>query len=217
MDVDIEFLTGSIRDELPSAEIAVPEIARRTPARDGRATRRALERVLAHRDVCSREPLYRRYDAVVRGCTVIPRGAADAGVLAPIPGSALGVALAVAGNPRYGHIDVRLAAEHAVYEAVRSVVAVGARPIGLTDCLNFGNPRKVDHYSEFVAAIDGLARAAERVPHAVRLGQREPVQRVRERQGGARLADRCAASARFDDIANGRDDAVQVAQVRCCI
>jgi len=47
-----------------------------------------------------------------------------------------------------------------VYEAVRSVVAVGAKPIALTDCLNFGNPRKVEHYTELVDAIDGLAVAA---------------------------------------------------------
>lgn len=91
---------------------------------------------------------------------MIPRGAADAGVLAPVPGSPLGVALAVAGNPRFGHIDARLAAQHAVYEAVRSVVAVGAQPIALTDCLNFGNPRKVGHYTQLVDAIDGLATAA---------------------------------------------------------
>ena len=76
------------------------------------------------------------------------------------PGSRLGVALAVAGNPRYGRIDPRYAAEHAVLEAMRRVVAVGARPIGLTDCLNFGNPRKPDQYGAFVAAVDGLAHAA---------------------------------------------------------
>jgi phosphoribosylformylglycinamidine synthase subunit PurL len=161
MDVDIEFLTGSIRDELPVSDVATEWATSERPLVTGVQLDELIERVLVHDDVCSREPLYRRYDAVVRGCTVIPRGAADAGVLAPIPGSTLGVALAVAGNPRFSHIDVRLAAEHAVYEAVRKVVAVGARPIGLTDCLNFGNPRKIDHYSELVAAIDGLARAAE--------------------------------------------------------
>jgi phosphoribosylformylglycinamidine synthase subunit PurL len=162
MDVDIEFLTGSIRDELPVSDISTPHLAGERPLVTGVQLDELIDRVLVHGDVCSREPLYRRYDAVVRGCTVIPRGAADAGVLAPVPGSTLGVALAVAGNPRYSRIDVRLAAEHAVYEAVRKVIAVGARPIGLTDCLNFGNPRKIDHYSELVTAIDGLARAAER-------------------------------------------------------
>ncbi len=158
MDVESDFLTGSIHDDLPYTEVirhagAVEEL----PAVD---VERIFTRVLGHRDVASREPIYRRYDAVVRGRTVLPRGAADAGVLAPVPGSRLGVALAVAGNPRYGRIDPGYAAEHAVVEAMRRVVAVGARPIGLTDCLNFGNPRKPDQYGAFVAAVDGLARAA---------------------------------------------------------
>jgi phosphoribosylformylglycinamidine synthase subunit PurL len=158
MDVESDFLTGSIRDELPYTEV----IHHAGPADELAAVdvEHLLPRVLAHRDVCSREPLYRRYDAVVRGCTVLPRGAADAGVLAPVPGARLGVALALAGNPRYGRIDPRYAAEHAVIEAVRRVVAVAAQPIGLTDCLNFGNPRKPDQYGEFVRAVDGLARAA---------------------------------------------------------
>jgi phosphoribosylformylglycinamidine synthase II len=161
MDVESEFLTGSIRDELPYTEVirhqgAVQEL----PAVD---IETLFPAVLAHRDVASREPIYRRYDAVVRGCTVLPRGTADAGVLAPIPGSRLGVALAVAGNPRYGRIDSGFAAEFAVLEAMRAVVAVGARPLGLSDCLNFGNPRKPDQYGEFVAAVDGLGRAATRL------------------------------------------------------
>lgn len=162
MDVEIEFLTGSIRDELPYHEIAAPEPSPQRPLVTGVQLDELLERVLAHHDVCSREPLYQRYDSVVRGRTVLPRGAGDAGVLAPVPGSALGVALAVGGNPRYSHVDVRAAAQHAVYDAVRKTVATGARPIGLTDCLNFGNPRNPDHYSEFVAAVDGLQIAARK-------------------------------------------------------
>jgi phosphoribosylformylglycinamidine synthase len=160
MDVDIEFLTGSIRDDLPFTETAPPSATAERPLVTGVQIDELIERVLGHADVCSREPLYRRYDGVVRGCTVIPRGAAGAGVLAPVPGSPLGVALAVAGNPRMSHIDVRLAAEHAVYESVRKVVATGARALALTDCLNFGNPRKIEHYNELIAAIQGLARAA---------------------------------------------------------
>ncbi len=161
MDVENALLTGDVRDELPYTEVirhagALEEV----PALD---VETVFPSILAHPDVASREPLYRRYDAVVRGCTVLPRGAADAGVLAPVPGSRLGVALAVAGNPRYGRIDAGYAAELAVIEAMNCVVAVGARPLGLTNCLNFGNPRKPDQYGEFVAAVDGLARAAEKL------------------------------------------------------
>ncbi len=161
MDVDIDFLTGTIRDELPYDDIHVTnEVVDEAPLVTGVQMDELLERVLQHHDVCSREPLYRRYDTVVRGATVVARGRGDAGVLAPVFGSTLGVALSVAGNPRYGRLNARLAGEHAVYEAVRKCVAVGARPIGLTDCLNFGNPRNAGHLGDFVAAIDGLATAA---------------------------------------------------------
>jgi phosphoribosylformylglycinamidine synthase subunit PurL len=182
MDVANDFLTGSIRDELPYTEVirhagAVEEL----PAVE---VETVFPRILAHRDVCSREPIFRRYDAVVRGRTVLPRGAADAGVLAPIPGSRLGVALAVAGNPRYGRVDPGYAAEQAVLEAMRSVVAVGARPIGLTDCLNFGNPRKPDQYGEFVAAVDGLARAATELDLPIVSGN---VSLYNESSGGAAI------------------------------
>ena len=160
MDVDSAFLTGSIRDELPfdrAPEIVLPEAPAPTHSSRILAT---LELVLAHHDVCSREPLYRHYDGVVRGRTVLARGAADAGVIAPIWGSRLGLALSVDGNPRYGAIDANLGAQHAIYESVRNIVATGATPIGLTDCLNFGNPRNREHYSQLVHAIEGLSHAA---------------------------------------------------------
>jgi phosphoribosylformylglycinamidine synthase len=162
MDVPIDFLTGSIRDELPvrpMSERKVTDPARRYVNAAAPAAE-LLPKVLAHRDVCSREALFVRYDGVVRGTTVIARGAANAGVVAPVFGAPLGVALAVAGNPRLGKIDPVMAAQRAVLEAVQKVVSVGARPLGLTDCLNFGNPQNVEHYSELVHAIDGLALAA---------------------------------------------------------
>jgi phosphoribosylformylglycinamidine synthase II len=162
MDVPIDFLTGTIRDELPARPMSERKAgdAKKTYV-DWSGVRfgQTLLDVMGHRDVCSREPLYVRYDTAVRGTTVIPRGRGDAGVIAPIPKSPLGVALSVAGNPRYGALDPYLAAQHAVLEAVRKVAAVGAVPLGLTDCLNFGNPQNVDHYSELVHSIDGIALA----------------------------------------------------------
>ncbi len=160
MDVPIDFLTGTVRDTLP-AEAPVPPTMRREREILCEGTLDDLfHEILAHRDVCSRAPLYRHYDAVVRGRTVIPRGEADAGVLAPIRGSRLAFALSVGGNPRIGRIDPQRAAELAVYESARKVVAVGGEPIGLTDCLNYGSPRDPRQYGELVAGVDGLARAA---------------------------------------------------------
>ncbi len=178
MRVDIDFLTGGIRYERP---YVVPATANESPttnqrdaatkdlerapaiyARPGEkiALGEMLRRVLAHRDVCSRKPIYERFDSVVRGTTSIPAGYADAGVIVPIPGAPLGIALAVDGNPRYALVDSRRAAELAVCEAVRNVAAVGATPAALTDCLNYGNPEIPAQMGEFVAGVEGIAHAA---------------------------------------------------------
>jgi phosphoribosylformylglycinamidine synthase len=159
MHVPIDFLTAGIRYERRYESPAV----QKTPEQ-GDATAsigETLERVLSHRDVCSRAPIYERYDSVVRGTTSIPAGAADAGVIVPVPGAPLAVALGVGGNPRYGKIDPMRAGELAVVEAVRNVAAVGARPAALTDCLNFGNPEDPAQFGEFVAAVGGIGRAAK--------------------------------------------------------
>ena len=169
MRVPTRFLTDGVRynrpytialpDPEPFAEFDARTRSKRTPKLD-RAT---VEKILAHRDVCSRAPIYQRFDSVVRGTTAIPAGEADAGVIVPIPGAPLAVALSVDGNPRYGAIDAMRAAELAVCESARNVTAVGARPVGMTDCLNFGDPTDPKHLGEFVAAVDGLAYAAGRL------------------------------------------------------
>ncbi|MEO6991127.1 MAG: phosphoribosylformylglycinamidine synthase subunit PurL [Candidatus Baltobacteraceae bacterium] len=158
MRVPIDFLTSGIRYE----RACVAPIPIGTTQHHDFSGRHAelLARVLAHRDVCSRRPIYERYDSVVRGATSIPCGYADAGVLVPVPGAPLGVALGLGGNPRYGALDPRLAGEYAVCEAIRNVAAVGGVPAGLTDCLNFGNPEDPRQFGEFVAAVDGIAQAA---------------------------------------------------------
>ncbi|HZO94784.1 MAG TPA: phosphoribosylformylglycinamidine synthase subunit PurL [Candidatus Baltobacteraceae bacterium] len=168
MDVDLAFLTGGVRYR---REYTLPHVRRESEAERERTLADAdrarpgslgerLRAVLAHRDVCSRAAIYTRYDGVVRGCTAIPPGYADAGVLVPIPGAPLAAATGIGGNPRYGKIDPRGAAELAVAEAIGHVAAVGARAVGLTDCLNFGDPTVPEHMGAFVAAVNGLADAA---------------------------------------------------------
>ncbi len=166
MDVPLDFLTAGVRYNRPYT-IALPDAepldalrARIETAQAGWSHAELLARIVAHRDVCSRAPIYERYDAVVRGTTAIPPGYADAGVIVPIAGAPLAIALAVDGNPRYGRIDAQRAAELAVVESACNVAAVGARPLGLTDCLNFGDPTDPRQLGEFVAAVDGLAFAA---------------------------------------------------------
>ncbi len=163
MRVDIDFLTGGIRYDRPYDVSPEPSKPRdEAPRASGQPapTVELLRRALAHTDVCSRKPIFERYDSVVRGTTSIPCGYGDAGVIVPIPGAPLACALSVDGNPRYAIVDAGRAAEHAVAEAVRNVAAVGALPAALTDCLNYGNPEEPRQMGEFVAGIDGIAHAA---------------------------------------------------------
>jgi phosphoribosylformylglycinamidine synthase subunit PurL len=172
MDLPIDVLAGPIVAERVAAPPGTGGDQRtttgpRSRARDFTAKDVAAENVgatllavLAHPDVCSRRPLIEHYDRFVRGATVIPSGYADAGVFIIKRGARVGIALSVDGNPRYGAISARLAAAHAVVEAARNVAAVGAQPIGLTDCLNYGNPEDPVAYRQLVDGIDGLAEAA---------------------------------------------------------
>lgn len=116
--------------------------------------------VLASPNIASKRDLFSHYDQEVRGETYFRPGEAGAGVSLPVPGAPIGVALSADGNPRYGELDPYRAGAAAVAEAVRNVVATGARPRALTDCLNFGNPEKPEVYRDFVDAVRGMADAA---------------------------------------------------------
>ncbi len=108
----------------------------------------------------SRAPILRYYDTEVQGRMVIRAGEADASVLAPVRGAPLGAALAADGNPWYVAADPYWGSAHAVCETIRNLVAVGARPVALTDCLNFGNPEDPEVFDEFVRSVRGLGDAA---------------------------------------------------------
>jgi phosphoribosylformylglycinamidine synthase len=116
--------------------------------------------VLASPNIASKRDLFSHYDQEVRGETYFRPGEAGAGVSLPVPGAPIGVALSVDGNPRYGELDPYRGGAAAVAEAVRNVVAAGAHPRALTDCLNFGNPEKPEVYRDLVDAVRGMADVA---------------------------------------------------------
>ena len=116
--------------------------------------------MLSHFGLGSRAFLYERYDCDVQGLVAVRRGEAAAGVLAPVPGASWGLAMSLAGNPHYCQADPYLGAAHAVCEATRNVVAVGAQPWALTDCLNFGSALDPEVMADLEASIQGLADAA---------------------------------------------------------
>ncbi|KTD75161.1 phosphoribosylformylglycinamidine synthase subunit PurL [Legionella waltersii] len=129
-----------------------------------------LLKLLAHENIASKEPVFETYDKQVQGRTTIEAGWADAGVMQPFNESKypeeirkVGIALSLDHNPRYNKIDAYWGAVNAVIEAVRNVVAVGADPIALTDCLCFGNPEKPEQMGEFVDSVKGIVDACKAI------------------------------------------------------
>ena len=116
-----------------------------------------LLRLLASPNLSSRRGVYRRYDHMVGDGTVIPPGG-DAAMMR-VKGTRLGLAVTTDCNARYCHLDPHLGAQLAVAEAARNIVATGARPLAVTDCLNFANPDRPEVYWEMEETIAGLAHA----------------------------------------------------------
>ncbi|HLJ80630.1 MAG TPA: phosphoribosylformylglycinamidine synthase subunit PurL, partial [Ktedonobacterales bacterium] len=123
----------------------------------------ALLRLLASSDLCSREDVYRTYDTMVGANTLLGPGS-DAAVLrvrdADDRDTGKAVALCTDGNGRLTYLDPYNGGALAVAEAARNIVCSGAKPLALTNCLNFGNPEKPGVYYQLAQAIDGMAAAA---------------------------------------------------------
>jgi phosphoribosylformylglycinamidine synthase II len=117
----------------------------------------ALLKILASPSIADKEWVFRQYDHMVQVNTVFLPGA-DAAVLR-IKGSRRGLAMSLDGNALYTRLDPRTGARIAVAEACRNLACVGARPIGVTNCLNFGNPEKPEVMGQFEQAVTGLAEA----------------------------------------------------------
>ena len=117
----------------------------------------ALLRMLASPNLASRRGIFRRYDHMVGDSTVLAPGG-DAAMLR-VKGTRLGIAVTTDCNARYCHLDPHLGAQLAVAEAARNIIATGARPLAVTDCLNFANPDRPEVFWELEEAIAGLAYA----------------------------------------------------------
>jgi len=110
-------------------------------------------------NIASRRPVYEQYDSIVQSRTVRRPDDADAAVLVLPDGSA--IAVSIDGNGRRVACDPRLGAAEAVYECAANLACVGAEPLGLTNCLNFGNPEKPHVAWQLVEAVEGIAEACE--------------------------------------------------------
>jgi phosphoribosylformylglycinamidine synthase II len=134
-----------------------PVLARDDTAAD------VLLALLRSPNIASRRPVFEQYDPVVQSRTVRRPDEADAAVLMLEAGGSDPTAIAVSidGNGRRVACDPRAGASEAVYECSANLACVGAEPLGLTNCLNFGNPEKPHVAWQLQQAVEGLAEACE--------------------------------------------------------
>jgi phosphoribosylformylglycinamidine synthase II len=119
----------------------------------------ALLRMLAHPNLCSRRSIFEQYDHQVGADTVVLPGA-DAAVMR-ITGTNLGYAITTDGQGRHCYLDPRGGGAATVVEAYRNLSCVGAKPVAITNCLNFGSPEKLEGYYQLAECIEGMAEACE--------------------------------------------------------
>ena len=119
----------------------------------------ALEALIATPDLCSKRWVWEQYDHIIMGNTV-QRPGGDAAVVR-IENGPKGLALTTDVTPRYCEADAFEGGKQAVAECWRNLTAVGARPLAVTDNLNFGNPERPEIMGQFVGCIRGIAEACK--------------------------------------------------------
>ena len=153
------------------------------PVADPVGLRAALLTLLECPDLCSRAWVWEQYDSTIGGQTVRRPGGADAAVVR-IEGHDLALALTTDCTPRYCAAHAETGGRQAVAEAWRNLIAVGARPLAITDNMNFGNPEKPEVMGQFAAAITGIADACRALDFPVVSGN---VSLYNETEGAAIL------------------------------
>ena len=118
---------------------------------------KTLLQMLALPDLCSKRWIWQQYDHMVMGDTVIfPGGDAS---LIRIHGTEKGLAITTDCTPRYCYADPVEGGKQAVAETYRNIIATGAQPLAITNCLNFGNPQKPEVMGQIVGCLEGMSEA----------------------------------------------------------
>lgn len=144
----------------------------------------ALLKMVGSPDLASRAWVWNQYDSTVGGQTVRRPGAADAAIV-KIEDTSLALAITTDCTPRYCHADPKTGGAQAVAEAWRNLTATGARPLAVTDNLNFGNPEKPEIMGQFVAAIEGMGDACRALDFPVVSGNVSLYNETRQPDGSA--------------------------------
>ena len=163
------------RRELQLADIPMPADAGLGDAGE------ILIRLLGSPNIASKRPVYRQYDHQVQTNTVVGPGAGDAAVVR-VKETGKAIAVAIDGNGRQCLLNPYQGAQRIVAEVTRNLSCVGAEPLALTDCLNFGNPERPDIYWQLEGCVAGIADACRALGTPVVSGN---VSLYNESQGAA--------------------------------
>ena len=118
-----------------------------------------LKKVLANPNICSKDWIWQQYDHTVMGDTIQKPGG-DAGVVR-VHGTSKAVAASVDSSAVYCWAHPLTGGKQVVCESFRNLIAVGAKPIAITNCLNFGSPENEENMGEFVECVQGIGEASE--------------------------------------------------------
>jgi phosphoribosylformylglycinamidine synthase II len=116
-----------------------------------------LLKLMACPDIASKRWIWEQYDHMV-GADTVGRPGGDAAVVR-VHGTRKALAMTTDCTPRYCFADPVEGGKQAVAEAWRNLIAVGAKPLAITDCMNFGNPQRPEIMGQFVGCIEGMAEA----------------------------------------------------------
>ncbi len=118
-----------------------------------------LKKILANPNVCSKEWIWQQYDHTVMGDTIQKPGG-DAGVVR-VHGTDKAIAASVDSSAAYCWAHPLTGGKQVVCESFRNLISVGAKPIAITNCLNFGSPENEENMGEFVECVQGIGEASE--------------------------------------------------------
>ena len=119
----------------------------------------SLLALLGSVNISDKSPIYQHYDQEVQGHAVIRPGEADAAVEMFVPGANVALVASIGSHSRIGLIDPYAGGAWSVFEATRNAACVGALPLCITDCLNFGDPEDPGVFHEFVESVRGIGDA----------------------------------------------------------
>ncbi len=169
-----------------------------------------LVQMLGSPALCSRRWIYEQYDHTIMGDT-LQRPGGDAGVVR-VHGTNTALAVTVDVTPRYCKADPKEGGKQAVVETWRNLTATGAKPLAITDCMNFGNPQRPEIMGQFAGCILGMKDACEALDYPVVSGN---VSLYNETNGtgilptpgigGIGLIDDARIYARMDGMKEGND------------